>query len=177
VRLRTTITTLLVLAGAALASCGGDEEEGKPIPADAATQLESRLVEIQNRFNFGGGACADITDDSEPAVNEIIASLPDDTDADLRDALRQGFDRLFELNADQCDEEDGQETTPDAPEEPADTTETLPPPTETDTTETTPPETTPEEPPDPTIPPDEGGGDEGEGEVGSGGVIGPGSDG
>src|SRR3712207_7420739 len=38
--------------------------------------------------------------------------IPSSVDADVRRALRDSFDRLFELASTQCDEEAGQETTP-----------------------------------------------------------------
>ena len=55
----------------------------------------------------------------------------------MRDALQEGFDRLFELTSEQCEEEPAQDTTEETTptettEEPTETTETEPPPTETD---------------------------------------------
>jgi len=155
VRPRSTTTLLLVLAAGVVAACGSDEEGGAPIPADIATQLESRLDEVQRRFEFGGGACTDIANDSQPAVEQLVASVPGDVDRDVRDALRQSFDRLFELTAEQCDEQQGQDTE----------TETEPPPveepTETDTTPTDVLPTEPEEEPpvetDPGLPPGQDG--------------------
>ena len=158
-RLRKTTSVLLVAAGLA-AGCGSDEEEGAGIPVEAAEQLQSRLVEVRNRFEFGGGACEDISDDSAPAVDEIIQSLPDDVDPDVRDALRQGFDRLFELSAEQCEPEEAQ----------TDTEAESPPETETTPTETTPPETTPPETTEP-APPQEPG--PGQGDDDSDGGVAP----
>jgi hypothetical protein len=156
VTLRRTTTLLLVLAAAAAAGCGADEETKPSIPADSAQALEARLSEVQRRFDVGGGACADITNDSQPAVESILASLPSSVDADVRSALNQSFDRLFELSAEQCDDEEETttptetetETTETTPTEttPTETTETTP--TETTPTETTPTETTPTVPPD-----------------------------
>jgi hypothetical protein len=164
-RLRTTTTLALVLAAGLAAGCGSDDEEGAPIPAGAAQQLESRLAEIERRFDFAGGACNDILDDSQPAVADIIYSLPDDVDPDIRDSLEQSFVRLFELTEQECDEEAGQETETETEPPPVietepETTETVPPPEEEDEegdeeeeapppVETAPPETTP---------PDQGGG-------------------
>jgi hypothetical protein len=165
---------LLVAAAGLAAGCGSDDEEGAGIPVAAAEQLQSRLVEVRNRFEFGGGACEDIANDSAPAVDEIIQSLPDDVDPDVRDALRQGFDRLFELSAEQCESEEAQtETEAEPPPETATTpTETTP--TETTPTETTPPETTPPDTTEP-APPEEPG--TGEGDDESGGGVGPEDDG
>jgi hypothetical protein len=174
VRLRTPTTLLLVLAAGLAAGCGADQEPKRSIPANSARQLEARLAEVQRRFEAGGGACADIGNDSQPAVDSILASLPSSVDRDERSALAQSFDRLFELTAEQCD--DQQATTPTetetTPTETTDTTETTPTettPTETTPTETTPTETTPTET-TPTTPPSDDGGDGGDG----GGASGPG---
>jgi hypothetical protein len=140
-------TTILLMLGACLVAVGcGSDDEGEPIPADTADQLQTRMDEIERRFDFGNGACGDIENDSRPAVNELIASMPDDVDADVRQGVQEGFDRLFALSEDQCEEEQQTEeepqTTPQPePEPPA--TVTLPP----ETTETTPPVETEEEPP------------------------------
>jgi hypothetical protein len=167
-----TLTALLLAALAA--GCGADEESKPSIPANISADLERRLDEVQDRFEFGDGACADIASDSQPAVESILASLPSSVEADVRSALQESFARLFELTAEQCDETSGQETTPEetttettTETEPptTDTTETEPP--TTDTTETVPPPT--ETLPTETLPPD--GGD------GAGGGVGPGADG
>jgi hypothetical protein len=163
--------TLLALAGGLAAGCGSDEEQGDPIPAPTAEVLQSRLDEVQRRFEFGGGACLDILDDSRPAIDDAIASLPEGVDADVREALQQGFDRLFELSDQQCDDaETDTQTTEQPPQTQPETTETVPPPdTQTETTETVPPpqtETTPTQ----TEPPATG-------QDGSGGVIVPGGGG
>jgi hypothetical protein len=152
VRLRTTTALLLALVTGLTAGCGSDDEEGSPIPAQAASELQKRLDSVQGRFDFGGGACADIPEDQQLA-NQTIASLPSDVDPDVRSALQDGFDRLFQLTDEQCDEQKGQETeTTPTP------TETTPTPTETTPTETTPTETTPtqteQQPPPETTPGD-----------------------
>ena len=121
----------------------------------------------------GGGACADITNDSAPAVDGIIQSLPSDVDPDIRQALEDGFSRLFTLTAEQCDETNGQQTEPEpAPQpEPDTNTETETIPTETIPTETTPtiPEQTPIEP----VPPEENP----SGDEDNGGAVSPGDEG
>lgn len=155
-RFRTT-TIVFALAAVMVAGCGSDEEKGSPIPAAAAAELEKRLDSVQGRFDFGGGACADIPEDQE-LVAQTIAQLPDDVDPDVREALQDGFDRLFTLTEEQCDETKGEETEtePDPvplPEpEPETETETVPTLPETET-ETVP--TSPEEPPIEPVPPEE----------------------
>ena len=172
---------LVALAAGALAAGCGSDDEGPPIPANIANQLQTRLDEIERRFEFAGGACADIENDSKPAVEELVSSVPNDVDADVRQALSESFDRLFELTADQCEQQQT-ETQPaptpapepePVPTEPAppETTETeAPPQTETtpppEETETSPPATQGEE------------GEEGEGgEGGEGGGSGAGQGG
>jgi hypothetical protein len=171
---RTPIVTTLLMA-ALVAGCGADEETKPSIPPDSAAALEQRLDEIQARFDFGDGACADIANDSEPAVEDILASLPSSVDADVRSALRDSFDRLFQLAAEQCDETGGQQTEPDTDTQ-TETTETTTETQTTDTTETEPPTTTETQPPatettptTPTVPPQDGGDD-------GGGGFGPGEE-
>ena len=154
------ITTLLLLIAAVAATgCGADEETKPSIPADSAQALEARLDEVQRRFDAGGGACGDIINDTQPAVQSILASLPSSVDADVRGALTDSFDRLFELSAEQCDDEE-QSTTPTETETQTTETETTDT-TETETTDTTETETTPTEttPTTETVPPptDDGG--------------------
>lgn len=160
-RARTTTTLLIALAAGLAAGCGSEEEQGEPIPADSVAALERQLVSIENRFAAGGGACGDITGGADPnstAVQQAIDSLPENVDPDVRQALQDGFDRLFTLTTDQCDEQQGQDTTTE--EQPTETetqpTETEPPPTETE-----PPPTETEPPPTEEPPADEGDGDGG----------------
>ncbi len=151
-RLRKQTALLLALVAGLAAGCGADEE-GKPIPAATATDLNGQLNSIQGRLDVPG-ACGDITGGDDPnttVVQRQIDSLPDDVDADVRDALQQSFDHLFDLVDQECAQE--QPTTE------TDTTETEPPPdtetTETtDTTETAPPDTLPTDTiPTETLPP------------------------
>jgi cell division septation protein DedD len=131
---------LLALALAALVAGCGSDKEGKPIPADQAAALQKQLDSIENRFDFGDGACADIEDKSIPAVRQELDSIPSSVGSDVRDALRRSFDRLFELTASQCDEQKGQDTTPtETTTTQTTTTETTP--TQTTTTDTTPTQT------------------------------------
>ena len=171
-RLRTTTTLLLAAAAGLAVGCSSDDEQSSPIPADSASALARQLDSIQSRFQAGGGACGDITgglDPNQPAVQSAIDSLPQDVDPDVRQALQDGFDRLFTLTDEQCDESAGQETEPEpAPEpepEPQTETETIPTIPETET-ETVP--TLPEEPPSEPVPPEE---EEPSGDDGSGGAV------
>lgn len=202
-RPRATITLILALAAGLAAGCGSDDENGgEPIPANQAAALQRQLESIENRFQFGGDACADITGNADPnttAVRSVIDSLPQNVDPDLRDSLEQSFERLFELVQEQCDTEQGQEEQPPPVE--TETTETIPPPTEEEeegddgeeeeeepttppeegATGTTPPEeeVPPETPPgqDGSLPPGQGGagnGNSGQGGSGSAGQGGGG---
>ena len=165
---RTITTLLLVIAAVVATGCGADEEPKPSIPADSAQALQARLDEVQRRFDAGGGACGDIINDTQPSVESIIASLPSSVDADVRGAVADSFDRLFELTAEQCDDQEAS-TTPTETET-TDTTETETTPTETTpTTDTTVTETTPTEttPTTETVPPPAGDG-------GTGGGAGPG---
>jgi hypothetical protein len=186
VRPRAKRTLILALAAGLAAGCGSDDEqEGDPIPRQAAVDLEARLDEVERRMDAGGGACADIQNDTLPAVNSIVASLPEDVDADVRDSLEQSFQRLFDLTEEQCDEQKGQEPAPAPEPEPLPPVETV-----TETTETTPPEdegddgnegdeeeppagepTTPEPQPEPDAP---SGGGEPSGQSDGGGALVPG---
>jgi hypothetical protein len=173
------ITGFLALAACLVAAGCGSDDEGEGIPAESAQQLQDRLDEIQRRFEFGGGACADIQNDSLPAVEDLINSLPEDVDADVRQALTDGFQRLFVLTDDQCEEpqtETEPETVTEPPPPPPETTETIPPP---ETTETIPPPTETEAPPatdtEPAPLPGEGG--DADGAEGGSGGSGQGGDG
>jgi hypothetical protein len=172
VRLRTTTALLIALVAATAAGCGSEDEKGSPLPEQAVVDLESRLAEVERRMTAGGGACADITNDSAPAVDGIIQSLPSDVDPDVRQALEDGFSRLFTLTAEQCDETKGEQTEPEPAPEPqpeTDTqTETIP--SETIPTETTP--TIPEQPPIEPVPPEQ----DPSGDGGNGGAVSPGDE-
>jgi hypothetical protein len=163
---------MLTLAAGLAAGCGAEEQQGSPIPTAAAAELEKRLDSVQGRFDFGGGACADIAEDQQLAA-QTIAGLPENVDPDVRQALQDGFDRLFTLTDEQCDETKGQDTEaepeppPETETQPATETETVPTVPETDT-ETVP--TLPEEPPiEPAPPTDE----PSDGDGGTGGGVVP----
>jgi hypothetical protein len=156
------VLALVGAAVAALAGCGGsDEPEGTGLPQDTASELERRLDEIERRYRVATddgepGACADIENDSIPAVNELVDGLPQDVDPDIRQAVEESFSRLEELTRADCAEVEPAETEP----------ETVPAPTETipeTTPEETTTETTPEEAPKEEKPKKDKGGDKGGG--------------
>jgi hypothetical protein len=171
-------TRSALLAGAccaiALAAAGcGSDEEGKGIPPEAAQRLEGQLDSIEGRVR--NDACQDVTEGDDPntrVVEDAINRLPSDVDQDVRDALEQSFERLFQLVEDECrptETETETETTP---------TETVPPaptPTETTPTETTPTQTEEEPPNDGQG--ENGGGGQGGGQGGGGGGGGGGNGG
>jgi hypothetical protein len=132
--------TLLAISGALWASgCGGSsDKQGKPLPPQQVSELQRELDAAQSRFEHGGaGACSDIQNRSKSDVQAILASIPSSVDADVRDSLRQSFNRLWELASSQCDTAKNQPTTPQPtpqPTPPIQTeTETGPTPTDTQT--------------------------------------------
>jgi hypothetical protein len=128
---------LLILAALALPAAGcGKDKEGRPIPASQATELQRQLDSIDGRFKFGDGACNDIQNDNVPTVDRILNQVPPSVDRDVRNALRDSFDRLFQLTATQCNERKGQRTTPTQTETTPTQTETTPTRTETTPTQT-----------------------------------------
>jgi hypothetical protein len=179
---RRPIVLLVALAmGVAAAGCGGDDE-GAPIPRATATALNAELNGVQARIDNGSaGACRDILEGSRgpnlERVNQLIDGLPDDVDPDVRSALEESFDRLWELVQRDCDDKAQQEE--ESQPEPETETQTTPP--ETETEETTPTETTETTPPETEPLPPEGDGDN-DGTVpengngnggGNGGGVGP----
>ena len=96
-------TLLVMLLGACLAAAGcGSDDEGDPIPADSATALQAQLDNVHARLDNGTvGACDDILsgprDPNTDQVEQLISQLPEGVDADVRSALEDGFDRLFQL--------------------------------------------------------------------------------
>jgi hypothetical protein len=171
----------LVAASVAVAGCGGDEE-GKPIPATTAAGLQAQLENIQGRIDQGSeGACKDILggprDPNKEQVEQLIDSMPDDVDSDVRSALQDSFDHLWDLVQQECDDKAPKEQTNTAPAE-TQTEETTPTETETETepaeTET---ETTPTSPDEAPLPNDGDGNGNGNGNgVGNGGGVSPGND-
>jgi hypothetical protein len=170
------ITILLALCACfAAAGCGSDDEKGDPIPAQQAADLQNRLDETEARLANGSeGACKDILDDTMPEVTKILSGLPQAVDADVRSALEQSFDNLWDLVDSECQDlkpdepvQTETETTPETT-----TTETTP-----ETTETTPPPTDTTTAPEEAPLPNDGDGDN-SGAVpptGNGGGVGPGA--
>jgi hypothetical protein len=119
-----------------LAGCGSDKE-GKQLPASSVAQLQGQLNSIQSRFDVpDGAACEDITGGSDPnttVVQRVIDQLPSDTDSDLRNAVQDSFDHLFDLVDTECRAARDQTKT-DTNTTPTETTTTT---TSTETTETT----------------------------------------
>lgn len=161
--------TTLVLGALLVAGCGSDEEEGEPIPAAQADALVTQLDQTEQLVEDGTcrGARFQVTGNGQ--LEDKVAALPDDVNADVRQALADGLDRLADLIDDECGQEEEpetdttetetqpeetepEETEPEETETEPEETETEPPPTET---EPPPTETIPEPP---LVPPDEGGG-------------------
>jgi hypothetical protein len=166
--LRNGISVLLVV-GACLAAAGcGSDNEGKPIPAATASALQTELDNIQARVDNGSaGACRDILEGSrgpnKQRVQQLIDSMPDSVDSDVRSALQDSFDNLWDLVEQDCqDKADKEGSQKQAPPEQPTQTETTP--TETTPTETTPTETTPTE----TTPPSDTSDNKGGGTPGAG---------
>jgi hypothetical protein len=137
-RLRIGLLLTTVLAVLWASGCGGgSDKHGKRLPSQQSAALQRELDSVQRRFEFGDGACKDIQNSSRPDVEAILASIPTGVKADVRDALRQSFDHLWELASSQCDTAKNQPTTPRTTPTPTHTT-----PTQTQTqTETTPTQT------------------------------------
>jgi hypothetical protein len=170
--------SLLLALGACLAAagCGGDKEKGRPIPRAQAAELERRLSEAENRLaNGSAGACRDILIDTRPAVQATLKTLPRTVDADVRSALEQSFQNLWNLVDSEC-----QNLTPDQPTQTNTTTQPETTPTDTATTPTTdtaPPSTDTTTAPDQAPLPNDGNGDNGGAipPTGNGGGVGPGA--
>jgi hypothetical protein len=156
IKLKRTTLVMLLAVGVAAAGCGSDDE-GDPIPQDSAAALQSQLDNVQERLDNGSvGACEDILSGPRgpnvDAVDQAISQLPEGVDADVRSALEDGFNRLFTLVEDRCNELREEEES----QQEADTTEEPPPVIETETETVPPPETETTPPPDTeTVPPPE----------------------
>jgi hypothetical protein len=153
IRLRHLIATALAIAVLVpLAGCGGGDK-GKDIPRAQAAAIINRLREVERRND--PLRCQDLQQDSLPALQQQIDSLPADTDSDIKDTLTNGVDHLAELVSNECNQQQTQTDTgptqPSTPSTPSTTTEAPPtttetkPPTDTNTppSNTTPSNTTP----------------------------------
>jgi len=161
VRARHLLGVLGTCSALALGSCGSSEEpEGDPLPAGAVAELQKRLGEIERRYqdavdNGNVGACNDIGLDSLPAVEDVIAGLPQSVDPELRTAVEESFARLGELAETECaDIEPAPKPEPEPEPEPIPEPEPEPAPVPE---ETVPQETVPEEEIDPELDEDSGG--------------------
>jgi hypothetical protein len=159
--------------GIGAAGCGGDDH-GNPIPAATASALQTELNGVEDRLNQGSaGACKDILEGprgpNKPRVQDLIDSMPSGVDSDVKSALQDSFDNLWDRVQQDCDDKQSSEqptkTTPTdtAPETTPTETQTDTTPTETETT-TTP--TSPEEAP---LPNDGNGNGTGNGDGNGGG--------
>jgi len=176
----------LALAAPVMAGCGGNDK-GDPIPAATADSLNAQLDGVQARLDQGSaGACKDILEaprgPNKQQVQDLIDSLPDSVDSDIKSALQDSFDNLWDLVDQECQDKADKTQTNTTPTE----TQTATTPTETQTettptetqTETTPTETSPDQAPLP----NDGNGDSGGGIPGAGndngngggGGVGPG---
>lgn len=158
---------------AALAGCGGDDEEFEPIPSRDAEALVAQLEQVAE---LTPARCGSATFQISQ-LEDKSARLPEGIDPDVRTAIDDGLGRLRELVEDECAEREEEDTTTtEEDEEPAETdtepeTETIPTETEVQPEPDPEPEPEPEEPepvePDPLEPP--GGGDDGTPGGGQGG--------
>ncbi len=147
--MRVRATAALCLALVALAAGCGADDEGEPIPPRFAIALENRLDRIEQAISEGSLEACQQALDLDPGVQQIVDSVPEDVEAEVRDALRRSFDRLFDLVGRECNDRDQTETetTPTETETTPTETETIPTETVTTPTETTTVPTTPEPPP------------------------------
>jgi hypothetical protein len=185
------LALVLTAATLAIAGCGGNDK-GDPIPAATADSLQSQLDGVQARLDQGSaGACKDILEGprgpNKQQVQDLIDSLPDSVDSDVRSALQDSFDRLWDLVDQECQDKESKTQTDTTPTDttPTDTTPTDTTPTDTTPTDTTPTDTTPTTPTSPDTAPlpndgnGNGGGVPGAGNGngksnGGGGGVGPG---
>ena len=163
----------LVAVGLALAAaaCG---EEGPQIPRDEARNIVRRLQEADRRLSQDPPVCGDLSEDSIPALEDQVASLPEETDDAIKDTMRDGIDHLRSLIEAECasrEEEPDTETTTEE-EAPTTTEEEPPPTTEPPDTETEPPDPETEPPDTETTPSPPGNGSGGQGPP-EGGAVAP----
>jgi hypothetical protein len=148
--LRVIFAVALVVAAVAVTGCGGDDK-GKGIPAATATALDTQLNGVEARLAQGSaGACRDILDapdsrgPNKKKVEELIDSMPDDVDSDVKSALEDSFGHLWDLVQQECDDKAAkQDTHTNTNTTPTDTTPTDTTPTDTTPTDTTPTDTAP----------------------------------
>jgi hypothetical protein len=169
---RCKLTALIALLALAAAGCGGGDKPKPSLPPATVAKLNERLDTVERQLNVGGGACADIVNNTRPVIENDLGNLPDSVDPDARKALNESFDRLFQLVDEQCDTstEPAPTTTQETQTQETQTQETQTQETqtqETQTQETVP--TAPEKPNKPEKPKGGGGKDGGGGGGGNGG--------
>ena len=152
---------VLVALGLALVAAGCGEEEGPQVPRDQAAEIISRLREADRRVSQDPPVCGDLSEQSIPTLERLVANLPEDTDEGVTETLQDGIDHLRSLIEAECaarDEEPEETTTTEdtttTEEEPPPETQTTQPETQTTPpeTQTTPPETEPTPPDNPENP-------------------------
>ena len=149
------LALLLGMSAALLAACGGASGTKSGIPSASAGELKSQITDVGQAVD--SGRCEEVQGQLRQ-VDEGIDQLPKTTDDQLVSALRNGADRLRRVAVDECDPDNGTQTTTTQTTPQTDTTETVPEepaptdtvpsdePTETPTTDT-PPVTAPTPPP------------------------------
>jgi hypothetical protein len=151
------VALLLGVCAALVAACAGSTKGG--IPAASASDLKSQLEDIRERVD--AGRCGELNGQLRQ-VDEGIDSLPESVDEQLKQALRDGANRLRDVAPRECNEiqaatQTQTQTVPPVvtgtvPEE---TTPATPPTTTTPTTTVPPTTTTPSPAPtDPTVAPE-----------------------
>jgi len=151
------ILALLALVGAAffLLACGSSDEptlEGEPFSEDERRDLTAALTDLETAFDAGD--CAE-AENKLTQLKTAVGAMPEERDAELRDALTSALDDLGgQIDAD-CDALD-ETTTTDPPETTSSVpTEEVPTTSSTSSTTSEPEEDTDtQEPPEPPTPPD-----------------------
>jgi hypothetical protein len=134
------------ISASALVACGSNDEG--TIPEANAQAMLSALAQASAAES--NGDCDAVQESASLVADEAAAELPSDVDPEVRQAVIDGAEQLFDLAADSaaCGGTEKRKTTS--------TTSTTSTPSTTSTTETT-TSTTTEPPTVPTQPPDEGG--------------------
>jgi TolA-binding protein len=133
------LAAILGVGTALLVACGDGPAHG--LSANQASKLQSDLVDVQQRVD--SAHCNELIKQLSQ-IDTRIDELPSSVDAQLRERLREGAERLRSTSRTEC-EENRQGTQTDTT-----TTETQ---TEPTTTETQPPATTATQPQTTTAPP------------------------
>jgi len=144
------LALLLGMSAALLAACGGASGTKSGIPSASAGELKSQITDVGQAVD--SGRCDEVQGQLRQ-VDEGINQLPKTTDDQLVSALRDGADRLRRVAVDECDPDNGTQTTTTqtdttetVPEEPA-PTDTVPDEPTEEPTQTIPPVTAPTPPP------------------------------